>query len=118
MCLKIVVHESLLHESLTVVEHAVNFYGRDILSKRRKLTFLERTDLSLRIQHVDMDAFHPEEAVGHGRAGVARCGYEHIHLLGRMGIVVGDRPILSHEIAQQTGHEAGTDIFEWKSSRA
>ena len=78
MGIKFLVHEGRLHESLTVVEDAIDLHGSDVLTEGRKLALLNGRHLALGIEDIDMDAVHAEETIGHGGAGVARGGYEDV----------------------------------------
>ena len=55
-----------------------------------------------------MDALDTEEAVGNGRAGIARGGHENIDQ------IIMRTLILLSKIPEQSRHETGTDILEGK----
>ena len=103
MLVQVCVHEGALHQGLAVVEHAVHLDGRDVLAQRGELALLNRADLAFGIQHVDMHALHAQEAVGHGAAGVARGGHQHIHQA---------LTLAAAEVAQHACHETGAHILE------
>ena len=104
MLVQLSVHKGVLHEGLTVVEHAIYLDGSDVIAQCGELALLNRTDLSLRIEHVNMDSIDTQEAVGNGRSRVARGGHEHIHLLTFV--------LLLNEILQESRHESGAHILE------
>ena len=103
MGVQFLIHEGGLHQRLTVVERAVHLDGGDVPSQGGELLLLYLADLSLGVEHIDVNAFHAEEAVGHGTARVARSGYQYIYLL---------LAFLADEVAQQPGHEAGAHVLE------
>ena len=106
MGVNLFIDEGGLHQTLAIVESAIDFDGSDILAKSGKLTLLDGTDLTLGIEHIDVDALHSQETVGHSRTRVAGSGNEDID---------DPSPSLPRgrgEILQQTGHEAGTDVLE------
>ena len=98
------IHECGLHQCLAIVEHTIHLHGCDVLTQRRELAFLNRADLALRIKDIDVDAFHTEETVCHGRTRVARSGNQHVHQVGLSFFL--------DEILQEASHEAGTNILE------
>ena len=104
MIIQLFIHKGGLNKGLTVVEHTINLYGSDILAEGGELTFLYRTDLALRIKHIDVNALNTKETVGNSRASVARGSYEHIDLFAVI--------LLLEEILQQTSHETSTYILE------
>ena len=79
MLIEFGIHEGILHQSLTIVEHAVNLNGCDILAESSKLALLYGADLSLGIKHIDVDTIDTQETVGYGRACIAGGGYEDIN---------------------------------------
>ena len=81
MLIELSVHEGVLHEGLTIVEHTIDLNGRDVLAQRGELALLNGRDLTLRIEHIDMDAIDAEETVGYSRARISRGGHEDVHLL-------------------------------------
>ena len=85
MFIEFLVHERVLHQSLTVIEDAVNLYGCDVLSERSKLAFLNLAHLAFRIAYIHVDTLYSEETVGYCRTCVARCGNENIHGLAIVG---------------------------------
>ena len=103
MLVELPVHECRLHQCLAVIEHAIHLEGCDVLTQGSELALLNLADLALRIEHVDVDAVNAEETVGNSRTGIARCSYEHIHLF---------LALLTHEVLQETCHEACTHILE------
>ena len=82
MFVQLLVHERTFHQTLAVVEDPVHLNGRDVLSQRGELTLLDRTDFTLGVEHVDMDALYSQEAVGHGRTCVAARGDKDIDFVG------------------------------------
>ena len=103
---ELLVHEGILHECLTIVEDTIHLDGRDVLAKCRKLALLNGRYLTLRIEHIHVDALNTEETIGHCRARIARGGHQDI-----------DQTVLSvlitlSEIPQQACHEAGTHILK------
>ena len=104
MAVQLVVHEGRLDQPLAVVEDAIDLDGGDVLSEGGELALLNGADLALGVEHVDVDAVDAEEAVGHGRAGVARCGHEHVDLLAAA--------FHAYEVLQQSGHEPCADVLE------
>ena len=81
---KFFVHESILDEGLAVIENAIDLDCRNVLAKRCELAFLNRTDFSFGIKHIDMNAFYAQETVSYSRTGVATRGNKDI-----------DRPLLT-----------------------
>ena len=73
------IHEGILDECLTVVEHAVHLKSCYVLPERRELALLYGADLSFRVEHIDVDAFHAKKAVGNSRTRVAARGNEDIN---------------------------------------
>ena len=97
------VHESRLDKRLAVVEHAIHFEGCDVLSEGGELAFLNLAYLPLRIEHIDVNAVNTEESIGYSRTCIARSSNEHVDFL---------LAFLTHEVLQQTGHEARAYILE------
>ena len=105
MLVEFLVHESRLDKRLAVVEHAIYLEGSDVLSECGELALLNLADLALRIEHVDVDAVNTEESIGYSRTCIARSSNEHVDFL---------LAFLTHEVLQQTGHEARAYILEGK----
>ena len=77
-CIEFFVHESTLNKRLAVIEDTIHLYRCNVLPERCELTLLYGADLSLRVEHIDMDAFNSEETVGNGRTCIAAGGNEDI----------------------------------------
>ena len=93
----------MLDQGLAVVEHTVYLDGGDVLSQCGELAFLDRTDLALGVEYIDVDAVDTKETVGDCRTRVTAGGDEHIDLSGTL---------LTDEILKEACHETGTDILE------
>ncbi len=78
MGIDILVHKSLFNHTLAVIENALHFVGRDILSQGRELKLLKFRDKSTGIKNVHIDIGDAKEAIRYGRTGVATCGSKHI----------------------------------------
>ena len=104
MLVQLCIHEGALHQGLTVIEDTIDLDGRDVLAQRGELALLNRTDLALRVEYIDMDALYAEEAIGYCRACIARGGHEDIDLL----VVL----LLTDKVLEQARHEPGTHILE------
>ncbi len=104
MGIELSIHEGGFDECLTVIEHAVHLYCRDVLAQRGELALLYGADLSFGVEHIYVYAVHAEETIGNGAAGVAGCGNEHIDLAALA--------LLLQEVLQQSRHKACTDILE------
>jgi hypothetical protein len=102
------IQEGLFDEALAVVERAVDLDGRDVPAERRKLFFLNLADLAFGIEDADLDAGDAEKTVGNGATRVARRGYEDVYVALRCLLAL----LLADEVAQEAGHEAGTDVLK------
>ncbi len=65
MGVDLLIDKSGLHQTLAIVESAIDFDGSDVLTKSGKLALLNGTNLALGIEDLDMYAFHSQKAVGH-----------------------------------------------------
>ena len=64
--------------------------------------FLESADFAAGIEDDDADGRHAKEGMGDGTAGIAGSSHQD----GEQAVVVAGKP------AHETGHEAGTKVFE------
>ena len=97
------VHESVLHESLTIIEHAIDLNGCDVLAERGELAFLNLADFPFGIEHIDVNSVHSKKSIGDSRPCVSRCCHEHVHLFCSF---------LFDEVLKQASHETRAYIFE------
>ena len=99
--IELLVEESLLHQSLTVVEHTVYFDGGDVVAQRGELTLLDAAHLPLGIEHVDIDTVYTKKTIGNSRSRIATRGHENVYCA-----------FAADEMAEHAGHETGADILE------
>ena len=66
MLVQFLVHEGILNKSLAVIEDSVHLYSGNVLSEGCELALLNGADLALRIEYIDVDAFHTQKTVGNG----------------------------------------------------
>ena len=103
---KIFVGDGFGHQSLAVLDGAVDFQRVHVSSEGGELGFLGAAQRAFRIQHQHVGAILPEHAVGGGRAAVARGGYKYCAALTACLAVGG---------GQQAGYEACAVILEGES---
>ena len=108
---ELLIHERVLHQRLTVIEDTVDLQCGDVAPQSSELALLDFANFSLGIENIDVDAVDAEEAVCHSRSCVARGCHEHVDLMMDACSLF----VFLDEILQQTGHEAGTHIFESQS---
>ena len=104
MLIEFCIHESTLHQCLTIVEYTIHLDGCDILSQGSELTLLNGRHLSFGIEHIHVDAINTKETVGYSRTSITRSGYQYVDLLITL--------LLTDKVLQQSGHETGTHILE------
>ncbi|CQE57711.1 Uncharacterised protein [Salmonella enterica subsp. enterica serovar Typhimurium str. DT104] len=61
----------LFHQRLARVEIAVDRHGFNVAAQRTEQFFLQRTDLTARVENDDPHIFQAIERVSHRRAGIA-----------------------------------------------
>ena len=103
MSIEFLIHEGTLHESLTVIENAINLYGRDVLTESCELTLLNGRHLALGIEDIYVNTIHTQEAIGHCRARIAGGSNEDVHFAPAVG---------GSEVTEQARHKPCTHILK------
>ena len=103
VAVQFLIHESVFHQSLAIVEHAVHFEGGNVLPQCGKLAFLDGTHLAFRIKYIHVDTFHTQKTVGNGTPCITGSSHQHIHLIA---------PFLLDEVSQKAGHETRPHVFK------
>src|SRR5258708_20777800 len=68
------ISKRFFYDALAIIEAAVYFQGRDILTEGRQLQFLHAAHFSGRVENDDVDPFHVIESTGYGAACVSGGG--------------------------------------------
>ena len=98
------VSKSRFYQPLAIIEIAVHFYGRDVLTECRELALLYFAHFAFRVEHVNLDAVYSQKTVCHCAACISRRGNQHVYFAGVV--------FLADEIRQQPRHEPCPYVLE------